>query len=242
MAEVGSVAETVGQLDEPAGERAGHERGESPKAEPAARRISRRWRWLAVAGALAGGALLAGTLLRSPAQGAQSVPGESAQPAAPMPPTAAATATPATTALATEIPSAPEAKPSAAVAGAPGRGTGGPDARPTRPKPHRAAPNPTSRPAPAPKPAGQAAKTTARAVKESGAADKTGTVKISATPWAKVTVAGAGAGCDETPCTLTLPAGDHVLALENPVAGLRKERAVRVVAGETAIVRETLTR
>jgi hypothetical protein len=67
-----------------------------------------------------------------------------------------------------------------------------------------------------------------------------GTVKISATPWARVTVAGSSASCNETPCVLALPAGTHTLRLVNPVAGLSKERQIELAPGETLVIRETL--
>lgn len=72
------------------------------------------------------------------------------------------------------------------------------------------------------------------------AAPAPGTVKISATPWARVTVAGSDASCNETPCVLQLPAGKHTLRLVNPVAGLSKERHVELAPGETVVIRETL--
>jgi hypothetical protein len=72
------------------------------------------------------------------------------------------------------------------------------------------------------------------------AAPAPGTVKISATPWARVTVAGSNASCNETPCVLQLPAGKHTLRLENPVAGLSKERLVDLAPGQTLVIRETL--
>lgn len=68
-----------------------------------------------------------------------------------------------------------------------------------------------------------------------------GTVKISVTPWARVSVLGSSAGCAETPCVLELPAGTHTLRLLNPVAGVRKDRVIELAAGESLIVRETLS-
>jgi serine/threonine protein kinase len=68
-----------------------------------------------------------------------------------------------------------------------------------------------------------------------------GTVKVSATPWARVTVAGSSAACAETPCVLELPAGRHTLRLVNPVAGLTKDRVIELAPGETLVVRETLS-
>ncbi|HWN71021.1 MAG TPA: protein kinase [Haliangium sp.] len=68
-----------------------------------------------------------------------------------------------------------------------------------------------------------------------------GTVKISVTPWARVTVVGSSASCAETPCVLELPAGKHTLRLINPVAGLTKDRVIELAPGETLVVRETLS-
>jgi hypothetical protein len=68
-----------------------------------------------------------------------------------------------------------------------------------------------------------------------------GKVKISVTPWARVTVAGSSASCAETPCVLELPAGRHTLRLKNPVAGLTKDRVIELAPGETLVVRETLS-
>ena len=69
-----------------------------------------------------------------------------------------------------------------------------------------------------------------------------GIIKISATPWARVTVLGSGEQCDETPCVLRLAAGAHTLRLVNPVAGLSKDRTIEIAAGQTLVVRETWTR
>jgi hypothetical protein len=66
------------------------------------------------------------------------------------------------------------------------------------------------------------------------------TVQVSASPWATVTVPGQATGCAETPCTLRLPAGTHLLQLHNPVAGLGKEVRLVLEAGETRLVREVL--
>jgi tRNA A-37 threonylcarbamoyl transferase component Bud32 len=68
-----------------------------------------------------------------------------------------------------------------------------------------------------------------------------GTIKISVTPWARVTVAGRSESCSETPCVLRLPAGKHTLRLVNPVAGLAKDRVIEVAPGETLVVRDTLS-
>jgi tRNA A-37 threonylcarbamoyl transferase component Bud32 len=77
---------------------------------------------------------------------------------------------------------------------------------------------------------------------DAGVAGPPGTVKVSATPWAAVKVRGRSEGCRDTPCTLRLPPGRHVLLLRNPVANLAKQVTVTVTSGATVVVRETLTR
>ncbi|MEM9489342.1 MAG: protein kinase [Myxococcota bacterium] len=68
-----------------------------------------------------------------------------------------------------------------------------------------------------------------------------GTVKISATPWARVRVIGHSASCDETPCVLQLPPGTHRIHLVNPVAQLSKELRVSVASGQTKVVSANLS-
>jgi hypothetical protein len=60
-----------------------------------------------------------------------------------------------------------------------------------------------------------------------------GVVKVHCQPWAKVSVAGRGESCAETPCTLSLPPGTHTLRLSNPVSRFAKSVQVEVVSGET---------
>jgi hypothetical protein len=72
-----------------------------------------------------------------------------------------------------------------------------------------------------------------------------GTLVVTSTPWAEVTVAGRGESCADTTgsaCKLSLPAGTYTLRLYNPSANLGATVKVEVVAGETKTVRETLTR
>lgn len=69
-----------------------------------------------------------------------------------------------------------------------------------------------------------------------------GMVRVSASPWARVTVVGRTESCIETPCELTLPLGTHRLRLENPVANVGAVVEVVVRDGETSTVVETLTR
>jgi hypothetical protein len=69
-----------------------------------------------------------------------------------------------------------------------------------------------------------------------------GTVRVSASPWARVAVIGRTESCIETPCELTLPHGTHRLRLENPVANVGAVVEVVVREGETSTVVETLTR
>lgn len=69
-----------------------------------------------------------------------------------------------------------------------------------------------------------------------------GAIRVSASPWARVTVIGRAESCVETPCELTLPAGTHRLRLENPVANVGTIVEVTVREGETRKVVETLTR
>jgi tRNA A-37 threonylcarbamoyl transferase component Bud32 len=72
-----------------------------------------------------------------------------------------------------------------------------------------------------------------------------GTLVVTSTPWAEVTVAGRGESCADTTgsaCKLSLPAGTYTLRLYNPSANLGATVTVEVVAGETKTVRETLTR
>ena len=68
-----------------------------------------------------------------------------------------------------------------------------------------------------------------------------GTVRISSSPWAEVRVVGRSERCAETPCTLSLPSGQHTLTLRNPVAQLVKTVRVDVRTDQTVTVRETLT-
>ena len=68
-----------------------------------------------------------------------------------------------------------------------------------------------------------------------------GTVKISATPWAEVTVLGRPDGCAETPCVLRLSPGRHTLRLRNPVARLTKDIRVTVESGKTVVINTSLT-
>lgn len=69
-----------------------------------------------------------------------------------------------------------------------------------------------------------------------------GAVLISASPWAQVTVLDHDAGCDETPCTLTLPPGRHRIRLHNPVADLSREIVVEIESGAVVRRTESLTR
>lgn len=68
-----------------------------------------------------------------------------------------------------------------------------------------------------------------------------GTLKISATPWAQVTVAGHDASCAETPCVLRLPEGEHSVHLVNPVARLQRDVPVRITRDHTLIITADLT-
>jgi hypothetical protein len=175
--------------------------------------------------------------------------GRTGAPAALAPsPTAATTPLPVHTSdVAPTVPAAParDAGPAAAAAAQALRDA--PDARPgqspgqqqtsdERPgQPAGARPDrPTARP---PRPPGDGAPAHA----DTAPAPAPGTVKISVTPWARVTVAGSNASCAETPCVLALPAGKHTLRLVNPVAGLTKDRVIDLAPGETLVVRETLS-
>ncbi len=89
-------------------------------------------------------------------------------------------------------------------------------------------------------PEGRASARQAPRPRAKAAATALGTVKISATPWARVRVQGQKAGCDETPCVLQLPAGSHSIRLVNPVADLRKTLSVQVKSGETVVINTSL--
>jgi len=69
-----------------------------------------------------------------------------------------------------------------------------------------------------------------------------GTVQVSTSPWASVTVDGRPESCSETPCQLRLPPGRYRLRLINPVARLGAEADITVTADETTTVRQSLTR
>ena len=66
-----------------------------------------------------------------------------------------------------------------------------------------------------------------------------GTLLVTATPWARVTV--ARQHCPETPCRFNLPAGTHTVRLENPIKRAVKTITTTVRAGQTTTVRETMT-
>ncbi len=68
-----------------------------------------------------------------------------------------------------------------------------------------------------------------------------GTVRVSSSPWAEVSVLGHSARCKDTPCRLSLPPGTYTLTLRNPVSRVGKTLRVHVKSGETTLVRETLT-
>ncbi len=70
----------------------------------------------------------------------------------------------------------------------------------------------------------------------------TGTVEVGSNPWARVTVKGRSESCPETPCALTLPAGEHTLVLVNDQANRRATRTVTINANETTKISVTLTR
>jgi tRNA A-37 threonylcarbamoyl transferase component Bud32 len=219
--------------------------------DPHIQRVRARTPWLAAALALIIAALFTTVALRGrsndapqPASGVASAGSPDSNVELPLPvplqpapmatDQAAATAAPARPAD-TGTAATPASAPPAHTAAPP------PDGEPA----HRAPPAPARSRAPRTAPARSARQKVqpGDAAKGNAAAGMVqGTVQISATPWARVTVVGSSAQCTETPCTLTLPAGAHVLHLENPVAGLRKERTVRVTGGETLVVRETLTR
>ena len=61
---------------------------------------------------------------------------------------------------------------------------------------------------------------------------KQGTVAVSSTPWAYVSVDGRVLG-QVTPVRLDLDPGEHTIVLENPEAGWTVERSVTVEAGKT---------
>jgi len=65
------------------------------------------------------------------------------------------------------------------------------------------------------------------------AADKPGSLRITSTPWAYVTVDGRILG-QVTPLTLELPPGEHSILLENPELGWSERATVTVEAGKTA--------
>ena len=67
-----------------------------------------------------------------------------------------------------------------------------------------------------------------------------GTVKVSASPWARVRVVGRKERCVETPCSLTLPPGRHTLSLENPHQPGVTLRKIQVESGQTSYVQVTL--
>ena len=69
-----------------------------------------------------------------------------------------------------------------------------------------------------------------------------GSVRVSTSPWAKVSVAGRAESCRDTPCKLDLPPGTYSLKLHNPVKNVGKTVTVDIKAGETATIREILTR
>jgi serine/threonine protein kinase len=168
------------------------------------------------------------------------VSGRSAPPAAPPPAATSATtgapaatsATAGTTPMPVHASEVAPTAPAAVSPAAPARDTGpataqAPGARPERPE----------RPGSRHRPSGAGAPAHAG----NAQAPAPGTVKISVTPWARVTVAGSSASCTETPCVLELPAGKHTLRLVNPVAGLTKDRVIELAPGETLVVRETLS-
>ncbi|MCG8419151.1 MAG: protein kinase [Proteobacteria bacterium] len=69
-----------------------------------------------------------------------------------------------------------------------------------------------------------------------------GVVRISTSPWAKVTVVGRGEQCRDTPCQLSLPPGTYTFRLHNPVKNVGKEVTVQVAGNQTVTVQEILTR
>lgn len=72
--------------------------------------------------------------------------------------------------------------------------------------------------------------------------DAMGFLRISSSPWARVTIVGRPETCRDTPCQLSLPPGTYSLTLHNPVKNVGKSISVKVIAGETATIREILTR
>ncbi len=77
---------------------------------------------------------------------------------------------------------------------------------------------------------------------ESNRVDALGSVRVSTSPWATVSVSGRSESCRDTPCKLDLPPGTYSVTLHNPVKNVGKTVDVHVKAGETATIREILTR
>jgi hypothetical protein len=77
---------------------------------------------------------------------------------------------------------------------------------------------------------------------DAGVAQPPGKVRVQSSPWAEVEVVGRGKKCNDTPCTIELPAGRYTLRLRNPPAGLGASREVTVVSGDTVDVSAQLTR
>jgi eukaryotic-like serine/threonine-protein kinase len=229
-----------GPNDSP-GARSEHVPGAAPAAQPSAARARGR-RALALA---AGGAGMAAVAIAIAV-----ALGRSGPPAAPLP-TSGTTSTPVRSSGVVAV------TPATALTGDAGPATAAADPGATgvqavrpgqRPGPEAISDvGPGQAPGPGPDPPGRPAArhrppgAGARAHAADAPAPAPGTVKISVTPWARVTVAGSSAACAETPCVLELPAGKHTLRLVNPVAGLTKDRVIELAPGETLVVRETLS-
>ena len=229
----------------------------APAAQPPAATLARgRRAWALAAGVVAAAAVIVGVVVGRSGPTAAPLPATAAAPAAATAAATSATSMPvhssgvASTAPAGVSPAAPTPDPGpTTAAAAPDPGTAG--SRAGRPGPHsgsdaRTGQAPGARPERPERPDRPGARhrppgTGAPVHADTGPAPAPGTVKISVSPWARVTVAGSSASCAETPCVLELPAGKHTLRLVNPVAGLTKDRVIELEPGETLVVRETLS-
>jgi hypothetical protein len=187
---------------------------------PASTGVSRpRWLLPAVLAALVSGGAATAAILATRGNGA---PAATVAIDAAVPPTATAAVPP--TATAAVPPTATAAVPPTATAAVPPTATvpdaamaAPPDAAVIDPRPDRPPPN-----------------------DEREARGKTGTVRVSAIPWANVTINGKRYG--QTPVTATVPAGKRIkVQAVNPELGTRQSETVIVGDGETRTVRFTMS-
>jgi hypothetical protein len=69
-----------------------------------------------------------------------------------------------------------------------------------------------------------------------------GTLVVSSSPWAAVTVIGRSERCADTPCRLSLPAGTYTVRLENAIERVGAMKSVTIEAGGETTLVEMLTR